>query len=135
MKKSIVLIHEDKRELEIFKKALTEIKGDFTCDYAPNAEEAMKLLQAQKADFIFTDYHQSVQGLQLLAVVKAHPRLRSIKAFIYSENINEDVEKMARTLGASGCIEKPGTLSRLIHQFRAIFAGDLMPDYAFLPRI
>lgn len=135
MKKNIVLIHKDKGEYDVFMDALNEMKGDFTCSYAPNAEEAMKLLQMQKADFVFIDYHQSVQGLQLLAVIKAHPRLRNIKAFIYSENIDDDVEKMARTLGASGCLEKPWTLSRLIHQFRAIFAGDLMPDYAFLPRI
>jgi DNA-binding response OmpR family regulator len=135
MKKSIVLIHEDKREWDLFKNALGEIKGDFTCDYAPTAGEAMKLLHTQKVDFIFIDYLQSVQGFQLLAVIKANARLRQIKVFIYSENITEDVEKMARTLGASGCIEKPWTLSRLIHQFRAIFAGDLMPDYAFLPRV
>lgn len=135
MKKSIILIHEDKVEWDIFKKALNEMKGDFTCDYAPNAEEAMKLLQTQKTDFIFIDYLQSVQGLQLLAVIKANPRLRHIKVFIYSENISDDVGKMARTLGASGCIEKPNTLSRLVHQFRAIFAGDLMPDYAFMPRL
>jgi CheY-like chemotaxis protein len=135
MKKNILLVHEDEREWCIFKKALQEIEGDFVCIYAVNAETAMKLLQSEVVDLMFIDYGESVSGLQLLAVIKADPRLKNIKVYIYSESISEDLGKMARTLGASGCIEKPASISRLIHQFRAIFAGDLMPDYAFLPRM
>jgi CheY-like chemotaxis protein len=133
MKKHVLLIDEDKSELNHFMSAIGNIKGNIKCTYASSSEQALEMLKFIEPHFIFIDYNMpKVNGLQLLSVIKGEPKLKGVKVFIYSENISDEIHKMARILGAAGCIEKHGTISWLTHQFTAIFAGDLMPSYALL---
>jgi DNA-binding NarL/FixJ family response regulator len=133
MKKHILLIDHDKNELTAFMAALKEIQGDFKCTYAESSAHALDMLKYLKPDFIFVDYDlPEINGLQLLSVIRNESALREAKVFIYTEMIGEEICKMARILGASGCIEKHATVSWLTHLFRAIFDGQLMPKYSIL---
>jgi CheY-like chemotaxis protein len=133
MKKNLLLIDDDQDEFAIFMDALNDLHGSFKCDYAGSAEQALELLQSRVPDFIFVDFNMpNFNGLQLLSVIKGEPKLKKSKIFLYSGNISEETHKMARIFGAAGCIEKPGTINKLIHNFKAIFAGELMPEFAYL---
>ena len=133
MKKHLLLIDADKKELTNFMSALKDINGDFKCTYAERSEQAMDMLKYIQPDFIFMDYNlPSVNGLQLLSVIRNEPRLQRTKIYIYTETISEEVDKMARLLGAAGCIEKNATVNWLTHLFKAIFDGQLMPNYAIM---
>jgi two-component system chemotaxis response regulator CheY len=133
MRKHLLLIDHDKNELTAFMAAIKEIQGDFKCTYAESSAQALEMLKYLQPDFIFVDYDlPDVNGLQVLAFIRNEPSLKQAKVFIYTENISEEVGKMARTLGASGCIEKHATVNWLTHMFKAIFDGQLMPNYSIL---
>jgi len=133
MKKHILLIDGDKNELTTFVSALKNINADYQCAYAENSEQALDLLKYIHPDFIFIAYDlPDVNGLQVLSVIRNEPRLQRTKIYICTETISEEVDKMARLLGAAGCIEKNATISWLTHLFKAIFDGQLMPKYAIM---
>ena len=133
MKKHVLLIDEDPTIAKLFLEAVSQINGTFKCTHANSAEKALQQLKYMYPHFVFVRYNlASYNGLHLLTLIKSDARLRRTKVFIHADNISEEVSKMARVLGAAGCLEKPDTLSRLVHSFRAIFAGDLLPDYTFL---
>ena len=131
MKKHLLLIDDDQNELSSFMAALKEINGDFKCTYAGSSEQALEMLKYIQPDFIFLDYHlPQVNGLQVLSVIRNDPSLQRTKVYIYTETISEEIDKMAKLLGAAGCIEKNATVTWLAHLFKAIFDGQLMPKYA-----
>ena len=133
MKKHILLIDDDKNELIFFISALKNINGDYKCTYAERSAQALEMLKYIQPDFIFIDYNlPDVSGLQVLSVIRNEPGLQRTKIYIYTETISEEVEKMARLLGAAGCIEKNATIGWLTHLFKAIFDGELMPKYAIM---
>lgn len=129
VKKQILLIDEDKDELRSFTRIVNHIDPSFRCMYADAAKRTLHLLPYAQPDFVFTNYHlPEINGLQLLSAIKFEPRLKAVKVFIYSESIDDETIKMAKILGAAGCIEK-GTFNDLAHQFKAIFSGELLPSY------
>jgi CheY-like chemotaxis protein len=133
MKKHILLIDDDKNEFTTFMLALKNINSDYHCAYAERSEQALDMLKYIQPDFIFIDYNlPNVNGLQVLSVIRNEPRLQRTKIYIYTETISEEVDKMARLLGADGCIEKNATIGWLTHLFKAIFDGELMPKYAIM---
>jgi DNA-binding response OmpR family regulator len=132
MKKHIMLIDDDKDELVIFMDALNPIMGDFKCTYADNAEQAYEMLKYLEPDVIFVDYNlPPLNGLQLLAVIRGKRKFRKSKVYLYSTTISDEVNKMARTLGAAGCIEKTNKISTLTHELKAILNPELLPSYVF----
>lgn len=133
MKKHLLLIDDDKDELSFFMDALKDIDGDFKCTYAGNSEQALEMLKYLQPDLIFLDYNlPQVNGLQVLSVIRNEPALQRTKVYIYTETISEEIDKMAQLLGAAGCIEKSKTITWLVHLFKAIFDGQLIPKYAIL---
>jgi len=133
MKKHLLLIDDDKNELNFFMAALKNISGDFKCTYAESSKQALEMLRYIQPDFIFLDYNlPQVNGLQVLSVIRNEPGLQRTKVYIYTETISEEIDKMARLLGAAGCIEKSKTITWLAHLFKAIFDGQLMPKYAVI---
>ena len=132
MKKHVLLIDENKEELKSLAAIVNAINESFKCTQASSANEAVEMLRSTTPDFIFARNDlPGINGLQLLSAIKFEPRMKAVKVFIYGEIIGEETIKMARVLGAAGCIEK-GSLTDLTHQFKAIFAEELMPSYVML---
>jgi hypothetical protein len=132
MKRQILLVDEDNKELHTFMAAIENIPESLECTYCSNVSQAVEMLRKRVPDFIFIGKSPDVSELQLLSFVCNEPKLRGSKAFIYSDNINEETYKMAKLLGASGCIEKNGTINWLTHQLKAIVAEILMPRYTLM---
>lgn len=131
--RQLLLVDDDLDQLDIFMDALREISGPYNCTYADGPEKAIEMIRNTIPDFIFLDYNMPrMNGIQLLSVLRHEPKLKKAKIFIYSSSVTDEIQKMARLMGASGCIEKPPKLSRLVHDFKAIFAGDLLPGFAYL---
>ena len=133
MKKYVMLIDEDPVELEAFMKILKSINDSFRCKYAPTGKQAIEMLQHSTPDYIFIDYELTeIDALQLLSVIRFQSKLKQTKVYLYSDHISDDSSKMARMLGATGCIEKAAEFSNLVHKFKAIFSPELLPSYVFL---
>ena len=73
-----------------------------------------------------------MNALQLVSAIKFQTKLKDSKVYLYSDYFSDDTSKMARMLGAAGCIEKSGVFSELVHKFKAIFSPELLPSYVFL---
>lgn len=134
MKKHILLIDNDKEELNYFLEALKKVPDEdgFKCTYANSLTQALEMLKYLVPHFIFiNDNKFETDGLQLLAFVKNERRLLNTKFFLYSASISEETNKMAILLGASGCIEKPVSVERLTHELRAVLAHEPIHTYAY----
>jgi CheY-like chemotaxis protein len=133
MKKHILLIDNNKNQLAIFMAALKDIQGNLKCTYAGSSEQALEMLEYIQPDFIFVSHNlPHVNGLQILSVIRNQPALGRCKVYIYAEMVSEEISKMAKLLGASGCIENSEEISWVTHLFKAIFDGQLMPRFAIL---
>jgi DNA-binding NtrC family response regulator len=124
MKKQILLIDDDRDELDLFVQALEEIPGSFYCSYAEAAEQAMRLLDQFQPDYIFIDYNlPRVNGVELLADIKKDKRLNDIPAFIYSTHVSPDMLNQALKAGAMGCIQKPKSIRMMSDVLRNVLVS------------
>src|SRR5215212_2357558 len=94
MKKHILLIDDDEDEIEIFTDALEKLPVSFNCTCASNADEAIRMLGKVSPDFIFIDYNMpKVNGLKCLEKIKKTKTARDIPVILYSNYIDEEVNK------------------------------------------
>jgi len=133
MKMQVLIIDEDSKELASFMEILKNIKDSVKCKYAHNGRQAIEMLQHTTPDFIFVDYELSeMNALQVLSAIRFQAKLKETKVYLYSDSFSDDTSKMAKMLGATGCIEKSGEFSEVVHKFKAIFSPELLPPYVFL---
>jgi CheY-like chemotaxis protein len=133
MKKRVLVVDEDRNELDSFLEILRHIQGPVKCTHADSGRQAIEVLQHTAPDFIFIDYELSeINALQVVSAIRFQSKLKDTKVYLYSETITDDSSKMARMLGATGCIEMSGDLNDLVHKFKAIFSPELLPSYVFL---
>lgn len=136
MKSHILLIGEEKKELEMFEEALLQVHGAVNCTYAGEALHALEAIRRARPDIVFINFAtQPDSSLQVLSVIKSEPVLKYIRVFLYAEAISEEVNKMARVLGASGCLEKTTCEATLRRELQAILDPQLLPGYIFLRRL
>jgi CheY-like chemotaxis protein len=118
VKKHILLIDDDKDELDILTVALEKFPHPVKCTWAQGAEHALSMLQYLEPDCILIDINMpKIDGLQCLQQIKAIEKLVPIPVIIYSTHIDATVKKQAMDAGAFKCIKKPtyiGSLSLLI---------------------
>jgi hypothetical protein len=134
MKIQILLIGDEKGEMGMFEEAFLQIYG---INYAyVDMVNAFEAIHHQKTDIVFIGHAENpVPGLQLLSVIKPEPKLKSVRAFLYAANITEEISKMARLLGASGCIEKTNCQNIFMRELKAILDPKLLSSYIFLLRL
>lgn len=136
MKTHILLIGEEKKELEMFEQTLQQMQGGINYACASEFLHALEAIQKNRPDIIFINYGaQPFNSLQLLSVIKSEPRSKTARVYLYATSVSEEVNKMARTLGASGCIEKTDCPSTFLRELKAILDPRLLPSYIFLGHI
>jgi DNA-binding response OmpR family regulator len=120
MEKHILLIDDDKDELDIFINALNRVPVNFVCTQVLSADEAIKVVGDQRPpDFIFIDYNMPIKnGIECLEELKAIKELANTRFIIYSNFISEDVSIRARELGADICMKKPYLISTLSQRLK-----------------
>jgi len=135
MKQHLLLIDDDKDELNIFMDALREVPHDdgFKCTYASSTSQAIEMLKFLVPDFIFVDFNiPKMNGLEFIAFVSSQPHLKKTKLCLYSININEEIDKQAKSLGAS-CIKKSGTIEALVKSLSTVLVPSHSPAKVFRP--
>ncbi|MCK7556625.1 response regulator [Chitinophaga sedimenti] len=121
MEKHILIIDDDRDELEIFREALQGIPAMYNCSYAQSPEEALNLLADASPDYIFIDYNMPrTNGIECLIAIKKLEQLRDTPLIIYSNSISEETRRNAYHLGAANCIVKPPTINILTAMLKDI---------------
>lgn len=91
---------------------------------AGNGQEALDLLRAQSVDLVLTDINMpKMDGIQLLAAVKASPQWRAVPVVMITTEGGETKVAEAVRLGAAGYVRKPFTAD----QIKEKLAGLLEP--------
>jgi two-component system chemotaxis response regulator CheY len=91
---------------------------------AGDGQEALELLKSQSIDLVLTDINMpKMDGIQLLAAVKASPRWRNIPVVMITTEGGETKVGEAVRLGAAGYVRKPFTAD----QIKEKLAGILEP--------
>jgi DNA-binding NarL/FixJ family response regulator len=133
MKRHILLVDNNSTERTKFKAALKNANAAYTLSYASCAIEALTLMTEDQPDFVFIENNLPVTpALYLLSFIKTSRKFRRAKVFIYTQMISDELGKMARLLGAAGCMQKNGAFNWLTHQLKALIASDLVPGYIVL---
>ena len=123
MTKHLLLIDDDKDELDILNAALEYFPVTSRCTWAKSAEQALQMLQHLRPDCILIDMNMPrANGLECLYSIKQMDALKDIPAFIYSTYIDEHIILQARSMGAFGCIRKPGHTSSIPDVVQQIFS-------------
>jgi two-component system chemotaxis response regulator CheY len=95
-----------------------------TIHEAGDGEEALKLLGANRVDLVLTDINMpKMDGLQLLASLKASAEWRAIPVVMITTEGGETKVAEAVKLGAAGYVRKPFTAD----QIKEKLAGILEP--------
>ncbi len=105
-----VLLVDDSATARLFLRRCLEIAGLTEAEYfeAPNAEEALSLLQRQRVDLVITDLSMPGMGGEgLLRALVANPELSRIPVVIASSAINRDNEQRLLNMGACAVLGKP----------------------------
>jgi two-component system chemotaxis response regulator CheY len=91
---------------------------------AGDGQEALELLKAQPVDLVLTDINMpKMDGIQLLAALKASAAWRSIPVVMITTEGGETKVGEAVRLGAAGYVRKPFTAD----QIKEKLAGILEP--------
>jgi len=122
MKKKILVIDDDRMELEITARTLKKL-GHFDVTTSADSTTAMDTIRREKPDLLLVDIMMpEVDGLTICKEVKAAPDLQSIKVVVFSAKIFDVDKRNAIRVGADGYIIKTlqsdeliGTIKRTLH--------------------
>ena len=109
----ILLVEDDPLDVENLQRALALLKIGNPVRTARNGKEALDLLRTRPADgslpgLILLDLGMPIMGgLELLEVLKADARLRTIPAVVLSGSNRDAERRQAYELGAAGYVVKP----------------------------
>lgn len=129
MKKHIMLIDDDQDEMAIFLDALKQVRVEdgFKCTYADNATHAIIMLRYLIPDFIFVDLRMpGLDGIDFLSRIRTEERLKSVKIYIYSNTITNEVRHQAASLNADGCVTKVNNEAELVKKLEKVFSEFLL---------
>jgi len=99
---------------------------------ADDGRQALELLKTHKVDLILTDVIMpNMDGMELLAAVKAAPQWRHIPILLITTEGSESQVSEAVRLGASGYVRKPFTADQIKEKLAGILDSKRHPTPAF----
>lgn len=117
-----VLVVEDDELMQAFYKTLfRRHKDEFACRFEMSAEAALEHLRDGGIEVAVLDWDlPGITGLDLLKVIRAHPRTRSIRVMVVSGR--SEVEDQVRALesGADDYLSKPFQVEVFLARLRAL---------------
>jgi CheY-like chemotaxis protein len=124
---TVLLVDDDDDERVLFVEALDELNRNIVCDFADNGEAALKVLTDEDdlPDYIFLDLNMHLlNGMQCLAKIKSHGRLKNIPIIIYTTSRLEKDRLETQKLGASYFLSKPKKFDNLVKALTFIITHD-----------
>jgi CheY-like chemotaxis protein len=103
----LIILHvdDDDEDREVFLEAVKEIEPDVHYLSAPDGLKGLRLLtdqlKSQNVNYIFLDINMPLMdGIALLALIKANQKHSKIPVYIYSTTSSEKEIEHIKTLGA-----------------------------------
>jgi CheY-like chemotaxis protein len=125
MPKEILLIDDDPDELEILTDALHAVDKTIRCAQTKNLGEALEYLKHNSPGYIFVDLNMPTSnGVDHLAEMKKLGILDKSKIVLYSNYIDDDVQRRAIDLGAYRVIKKPNIIDLLARKLKEVLQAD-----------
>lgn len=118
-----VLVVDDSAAIRKILQRVLRQTGMFinTIFEAGNGEEALELLRSQKIGLVLTDINMpKMDGLQLLAAMKAESNWRHIPVVMVTTEGGETKVAEAVKLGAAGYVRKPFTADQIKEKLAGI---------------
>ncbi|HAS43240.1 MAG TPA: hypothetical protein DCS93_22360 [Microscillaceae bacterium] len=108
-KSTVLLVDDDKENLQTLSIYLKKREKDYRVLSAPNGQIAAKIMQKDAPDIIITDWDMPLMnGIELIKYVKSNPILAEIPVIIITGiNISPEYLKTAFDAGAYDYITKP----------------------------
>jgi two-component system chemotaxis sensor kinase CheA len=101
-----VLVVDDALMVRELQRSILE-RGGYTVRTATDGAEALAMLIDEPSDLVVTDVEMpNLDGLQLIASIRAHPRLGNIPILIVSSHASEEDHQRGLDAGADGYIVK-----------------------------
>src|SRR5262245_30745392 len=102
MKKTVLLIDDDKEEYELFCIALEKYNENISCTHTYDCKEFYDALKGKQFDCIFLDFNLPVlNGLECLKKIKKNPATKNISVYMYSASIvDKSIENLCLETGA-----------------------------------
>ena len=126
MKRRILLIEDDPRQIEIYEKAIGEAGFEIeSLKWGNEGLERLKEIRSkkkEKPDLILLDLIlPDINGIAILEKVKLDPELKDIPFFILTNYSDPELEKIGKDLGAEKHIIKtdviPSQLIKIIKEW------------------
>lgn len=109
---SIMIVDDDRDDVEIFIEAVRELDRSINCLSASNGLAGLNLVRSleQKPDYIFVDLNMpKLNGKEFITEIRKNPSFNKIKLIIYSTSKPDKND----LLGADDFISKPTTQEEL----------------------
>ncbi len=116
--KLFFLIDDDQDDQEIFSLAVKNADDSFDCVCTDDCVDAIKKFAADKSfkpHAIFIDMNMPrLNGLECLREVRKAEHHRDTPIYIYTTSSDDRIRKESMSLGATGLITKPSSLTDLV---------------------
>jgi len=114
-KHHLLIIDNDEDEFFIYMEAFRILKIPHECTWAKSGDIALNKLQDIKPDVIFLDYYMSgMDGIECLKKIRTIPGFNLTPIILQSHYMEDEIKFNGLKFGASSCIRKPDSLSKLI---------------------
>ena len=110
---AMILIVDDSKSLRDRLRTALETDG-YEVAESEDGVQALEACQAARPDLLVTDVHMPrMDGLSLVAAIRALPALRFMPILILTTESGEEMKQQGRAAGATGWIVKPFQADRL----------------------
>jgi CheY-like chemotaxis protein len=119
----IFLIEDSITDAELITEALKDSQVSHQLKLASDGEEALAYLQGRRRNphLILLDLNlPKMNGIELLQIVRANPKLRAIPIIILTNSDNQDDVLAAYSKGCNAYVRKPLGYSELVETFELI---------------
>ncbi len=126
----ILLVEDNHADARLFQIALQGSETPAELTVAGDGESAMELLEAhgdredpRRPDLVVTDLNMPCRsGHELIAFIKAHPKLRSLPVVVFSGSRNPADVEGSYQAGAASYVCKPGSPEQFFEIVRSLLA-------------
>lgn len=129
----VLVVEDDELMLAVYKALFRRHKDEFACLFEKNAEDALEHLRDRKIDAAILDWDlPGITGIDLLKVIRAHPKTRKIRVMVVSGRSSRADHARAMESGADEYLAKPFQVEVLLAQLRALlrpWSPSKFPDY------
>jgi CheY-like chemotaxis protein len=123
LSRRILVVDDDPRLLHVVSMYLS-IEG-YDVDTAPNGEEGLQHLEAQRPDLVILDVMMpGIDGLEACRRIKSNPDTRDIPVVLFTALSRTDDVESGRAAGANRFINKPFSLIGLGAVIRSFLAEE-----------